>query len=84
MTEARNEQEAFFGDERLQALLPSLRGLSAEAVGLGLLDAVDRFTGEARPHDDLSMIVLKRLSSPARLPAPSPAVEDDVPAASSE
>ncbi len=84
LTEARDEQKAFFGDERLQALLPSLRGLSAEAAGLRLLDAVEQFAGEARPHDDLSMVVLKRLTAPARLPAPSPAVEDEAPAASSE
>jgi len=84
LTEARDEQKEFFGDERLQALLPSLRGLSAEAVGLRLLEAVEQFAGEARPYDDLSMVVLKRLTMPALLPVPSPAVEDEAPAASSE
>jgi len=84
LTEARDEHKEFFGDERLQALLPLLRGLSAEAAGLRLLDAVEQFAGEARPHDDLSMVVLKRLTVPARLPAPSPAVQDEAPAASSE
>ncbi len=84
LTEARDEQKEFFGDERLQALLPSLRGLSAEDAGLYLLEAVEQFAGEARPYDDLSMVVLKRLTRPALLPAPSPAVEDEEPAASSE
>ena len=84
LTEARNEIQMFFGEERLQALLPSLRGLSAEAAGTRLLDAVERFAGEARPNDDLSMIVLKRLAGPARLPAPAPAVENETPAASTE
>lgn len=84
LTEARDEQKAFFGDQRLKALLPSLRGLSAEAAGLRLLDAVERFAGDARPSDDLSLIVLKRLPLPTRLPAPSPAVEDEAPAAPSE
>ena len=84
LTEARDEQKEFFGDERLQALLPSLRGLSAEAAGLRLLEAVEQFAGEARPYDDLSMVVLKRLTMPALLPVPSSAVEDEAPAASSE
>ena len=84
LTEARDEQKVFFGDERLEALLPSLRGLSAEAAGLRLLEAVEQFAGEARPYDDLSMVVLKRLPMPALLPAPSLAVEDEAPAASSE
>ena len=84
LTEARNEVQMFFGDDRLRALLPSLRNLSAEAVGRRLLQAVEDFSGEARPHDDLSMIVVKRLAAPARLPAPSPAVEDEAPAASPE
>ncbi len=84
LTEARNEQRVFFGDERLRALLPSLRGLSAEAAGLRLLEAVEDFVGEARPHDDLSMVVLKRIPLPARLPAPSVAVQEDASASSPE
>ncbi len=61
VTEARNEYGWFFDDDRLLALLPKLRGHSAEAAGERILDAVDRFTGDARPHDDLSLIVLKRV-----------------------
>jgi hypothetical protein len=61
VTEARNEYGWFFDDHRLHALLPELRGRSAEEAGRHLLDAVDRFIGDARPHDDLSLIVLKRL-----------------------
>ncbi len=70
------------------ALLPSLRGLSAEAAGLLLLEAVEDFVGEAPPHDDLSMVVLKRLPLPARLPArlpaPSAVVQQDASATSPE
>ncbi len=84
LTEARNEQRIFFDDERLMALLPSLRGLSAEAAGLRLLEAVEDFVGEARPHDDLSMVVLKRLPLPALLPAPSAVVQEDASATSPE
>jgi hypothetical protein len=61
LTEARNEAGIFFGDERLLALLPSLAGLSANKIGERILSEVDRFVGEARAHDDLSLVVLKRL-----------------------
>ena len=65
LTEARDEQGAFFGDRRLRALLPHLYGLTAEAFGAKLVRAVDRFAGTARPHDDLSLIVLRRTGSPS-------------------
>ena len=61
LTEARNVDGAFFGDDRLLELLPALRKLSAEAVGVRIVEEVERFTGEARQSDDLSMIILKRL-----------------------
>ena len=60
LTEARNEAGDFFGEERLKELLPGLVGLSAAKAGLELLQAVDRFTGQARQNDDLSMIMIRR------------------------
>ena len=60
LTEARNEHGAFFED-RLRPLLPKLRGLSAEAAGRLLIAEMDRFVGDARPSDDLSLVLLKRL-----------------------
>ena len=75
LTEARDEQDNFFGHQRLLDLLPSLRGLSAEAVGQRLLDAVEAFAGEARPSDDLSMIVVRRLPGQALLATPSEPVK---------
>jgi len=61
LTEARNIQGEFFGNERLLALLPSLRALSAPGIGTRLTEELDRFVGEAHRHDDLTLIVLKRL-----------------------
>jgi hypothetical protein len=61
LTEARNRAGEFFGLERLLALLPSLRSLPASEIGTRLTNAVDRFVGDARRHDDLTLIVLKRL-----------------------
>lgn len=61
LSEARNATGEFFGDERVLALLPSCTQRSATQIGNLLLAEVDRFVGDARAHDDLSMIVLKRL-----------------------
>ena len=61
LTEARNVDGAFFGDDRLLELLPALRNLPAEAVGTRIIEEVELFIGEARPSDDFSMIILKRL-----------------------
>ena len=63
LTEAGNEEGDLFGEERLQELLPELRSLSAEAAGSRLLAAADRFIGEARLSDDLSLVLLKRSGS---------------------
>jgi len=62
LTEARNEQNVFFGFERLMNLLPGLKELSAETAGKRLISEVDQFYGEANPSDDLSLIILKRVS----------------------
>jgi sigma-B regulation protein RsbU (phosphoserine phosphatase) len=61
LTEATNKEGAFFGDDRLHEMIPALRGLSAEQAGTRIVEEVERFIGEARPSDDLSMIVMKRL-----------------------
>jgi sigma-B regulation protein RsbU (phosphoserine phosphatase) len=63
LTEASDSNGEFFGEERLLALALQLRGLSAAAAGARLLDAVDRFTADRRPGDDLSLVVVRR--SPA-------------------
>lgn len=61
VTEACNGDGAFFGEDRLYALLPSLRGLSSEALGRRIIAEVDRFMGDARVSDDLSLVILERL-----------------------
>jgi sigma-B regulation protein RsbU (phosphoserine phosphatase) len=61
VTEARDRSGAFFGEDRLQDLLPRLRGMTAQAAGRRIVDVVESFVGEERLSDDLSLIVLKRL-----------------------
>jgi len=60
ISEARAEDGRFFGDDRLRKLVGQLRGRAAENVGLAILAAVDEFIGEARPSDDLSLVILRR------------------------
>jgi serine phosphatase RsbU (regulator of sigma subunit) len=78
LTEARDEEGMFFGRDRLVSLLPLLEERTAEGLGSRLLTAVDRFVGEARPSDDLSLLVLRYMPRDAVLPAPDPS--PDVPA----
>jgi sigma-B regulation protein RsbU (phosphoserine phosphatase) len=61
LTEARNEQGDFFGERRLLDFLSHLSHLTAEELGNRLVAEVDRFTGEARANDDLSIALLKRV-----------------------
>lgn len=60
LTDALNEAGEFFGEEGLQGILPRLRGLSAREAGERIRDAAARFVGDARPADDLSLVLLRR------------------------
>lgn len=82
LTEARDEDGRFFGRERLVSLLPLLEERTADGLGERLLTAVQRFVGEARTSDDLSLLVLRYMPRDATLPAASSS--PDVPAAVDE
>lgn len=60
VTEAQNENKDFFGEQRLIKLVEKNNNLSASEIGTSLLTAVERFVGDARPSDDLSVVILKR------------------------
>jgi len=60
LTEARNSRDEEFGADRLQAMLPRLRGLTAEECVRLIIGEVNVFLGRERPHDDLSLVVLAR------------------------
>jgi len=60
LTEALNEREEEFGADRLRALAATMRGMEASRVGARLLEEVGAFLGEARPLDDLSLVILSR------------------------
>ncbi|MFZ1730718.1 MAG: PP2C family protein-serine/threonine phosphatase [Bacteroidota bacterium] len=61
LTEAQNASGDFFGDERLRRLLSRIKGLDATRTGAHILERINRFAGEMRQHDDLSLMILRRL-----------------------
>jgi len=62
VTEAQNQQELFFEEERLLAVAQANLGRSAQAMQEALLTAVHEFVGDA-PHalrDDITLMVVAR------------------------
>jgi len=63
ITEARNTKGEFFGEQRFQDLLLSCQNNTAESSGKFLLDQVNQFIGDARLHDDMSLILIRKNSN---------------------
>jgi hypothetical protein len=61
LTEARNGQGQFFGEQKLLDLIPQLATNSAQQIGERLIAEVDQFVGDARAYDDISVVIVKRL-----------------------
>lgn len=61
LTEACNEKGEFFGEERLLNILQKFNGLSVEKIGTGILAEIEQFIGNASRHDDLSLVILKKI-----------------------
>ncbi|MDH3251653.1 MAG: serine/threonine-protein phosphatase [Ignavibacteria bacterium] len=60
LTEAQNPAGQFYGDRAVLELLEQIAGLPLEQIGERLLAEVDRFIGEAKRHDDLSLLLVRR------------------------
>jgi len=61
LSEARNEQGHFFGDQKLMMLAQEVSELTADEICQHLINKVDRFIGNAAQNDDLSLIVVKKI-----------------------
>jgi sigma-B regulation protein RsbU (phosphoserine phosphatase) len=59
ITEAMDGAGELFGDANLARVVGSQRGLSAAGIRERVLRDVKAFVGDAEPHDDMTMIVLK-------------------------
>lgn len=60
LTEAVNTKGEFF-DQKLTEILPALSPMSARECGEEIVEAVEDFIGTAKMHDDLSLLVLKKI-----------------------
>lgn len=60
LTEMRTSEGEFYGEGRLRTVLSECAPFTADVIGERLINEVDRFRGEARAHDDISIVILKR------------------------
>jgi len=60
VTDAQDETDAFFGEERLERAIRASGGRPAQEFLHALLEAVERFSGEATQFDDMTLMVLIR------------------------
>jgi sigma-B regulation protein RsbU (phosphoserine phosphatase) len=58
LTEAFDASDREYGEERLTAFLGGARGLAPDAVIAGVLSDVLRHCGTARPHDDMTQMIV--------------------------
>jgi hypothetical protein len=61
INESRNEQGECFGNDRLFDLITDLPNILTANLGARILDAVRNFSGETRPDDDQTLLILKYL-----------------------
>ena len=59
LVEAVNERGDEYGDDRLLAILPTLRQYRAQEGVVALMNELNRFTGMAHQHDDITCLVVK-------------------------
>ena len=59
LSEAMNPGAELFGEGRLRKILEESEGLDSEAMKERILAEVRQFVGEAAPHDDMTLVVLK-------------------------
>jgi len=64
ITDARNRDRSFYGEQRLREIVLGACGQSAQAIVRTITDDVHAFQGDADPFDDLTLLVAER----ARLP----------------
>jgi sigma-B regulation protein RsbU (phosphoserine phosphatase) len=61
VTEAENNQEQQFGEERLNSLICGLRSSVIESIPENILKEVKRFSGKPELSDDCTIIALRKL-----------------------
>lgn len=59
LSEAQNEAGDFFGFQRLLNALTKFKDSPVDQIGTRIVATVEKFIGNARQHDDLSLIIFK-------------------------
>jgi sigma-B regulation protein RsbU (phosphoserine phosphatase) len=62
VTETWNAGEEEFGEDRLVEVLRASRGEPAHVVVSRIIGALDEFAGGAPQHDDITLLVVRRLA----------------------
>jgi len=60
VTEAMNEVNDFYGDDRLRAVVQQTRGLPLSEIARRILAGVAAFVDHAPTSDDISLMILRR------------------------
>jgi len=60
ITETRNAERGFYGDDRLLANVGQACGRPAEEIAQSIVDDVQAFRGDAEAFDDLTLLVAER------------------------
>ncbi len=60
VTEARNDDDDEYGEERLTAFLAKNRGLDPEKLVESLIRTVNEFSKDGKPGDDVTVSVIRR------------------------
>jgi hypothetical protein len=61
VSEAMNDAEDFFGDDRLNALVLETGTMSVADAGAHILRRLESFVGDAEQSDDVSLMVIRRV-----------------------
>jgi serine phosphatase RsbU (regulator of sigma subunit) len=59
LSEAMNAGAELFGEGRLRRILEESQGLGSEELRERIIEEVRSFVGDALPHDDMTLVVLK-------------------------
>jgi serine phosphatase RsbU (regulator of sigma subunit) len=59
LSEAMNDRSELFGESRLREIVEGAEGLGSEEIKERILDEIRGFVGDAAPHDDMTLVVLK-------------------------
>ena len=61
ITEAMNEQEEEFGEDRFAEVIAAHKNESSESIIQHILEEVEKHTGDMPQMDDMTLLIIKRV-----------------------